>query len=69
MLYFTRLRAVYTRVFCVRFFVRDGATAQHLPLLVIAREKQRKMLGGGAITDGTTDAKNASGDGPLTNRN
>jgi hypothetical protein len=24
------------------------------------------MLGGGAITDGTTDAKNASGDGPLT---
>jgi hypothetical protein len=23
------------------------------------------MLGGGAITDGTTDAKNASGDGPL----
>jgi hypothetical protein len=29
------------------------------------REKQRKMLGGGAITDGTTDAKNASVDGPL----
>jgi hypothetical protein len=31
---------------------------------VIAREKQRKLLGGGAITDGTTDAKNASVDGP-----
>jgi hypothetical protein len=29
------------------------------------REKQRKLLGGGAITDGTTDAKNASVDGPL----
>jgi hypothetical protein len=27
------LRAVYTRVFCVRFSVRDGATAQLLPLL------------------------------------
>jgi hypothetical protein len=25
--------AVYTRVFCVRFSVRDGATAQLLPLL------------------------------------
>jgi hypothetical protein len=31
---------------------------------VIAREKQRKLLGGGAIADGTTDAKNASVDGP-----
>jgi hypothetical protein len=31
---------------------------------VIAREKQRHQLGSGAITDGTTDAKNASGDGP-----
>jgi hypothetical protein len=31
---------------------------------VIAREKQRHQLGGGAITDGTTDAKNASEDGP-----
>jgi hypothetical protein len=29
------------------------------------REKQRKLLGGGAITDGTTVAKNASVDGPL----
>jgi hypothetical protein len=26
---------------------------------------QRKMLGGGAIADGETDAKNASVDGPL----
>jgi hypothetical protein len=32
---------------------------------VIEREKQRKLLGGGAIADGTTDAKNASVDGPL----
>jgi hypothetical protein len=32
---------------------------------VIAREKQRKLLGIGAIADGTTDAKNASVDGPL----
>jgi hypothetical protein len=32
---------------------------------VIAREKQRRLLGGGAIADGTTDAKNASVDGPL----
>jgi hypothetical protein len=32
---------------------------------VIAREKQRKLVGGGTITDGTTDAKNASVDGPL----
>jgi hypothetical protein len=29
------------------------------------REKQRKLLGGGAITDGETDAKNASVDSPL----
>jgi hypothetical protein len=27
-------------------------------------KKQRKLLGGGAITDGETDAKNASVDGP-----
>jgi hypothetical protein len=33
---------------------------------VIAREMQMKLLGGGAIADGTTDAKNASVDGPLT---
>jgi hypothetical protein len=33
---------------------------------VIAREKQRRLLGGGAIADGTTDAKNASVDGPET---
>jgi hypothetical protein len=62
------LRAVYTRVFCVCCPVRDGAAAQQLPLLftyVIAREKQRKLLGGGAITDGETDSKNASVDGPL----
>jgi hypothetical protein len=32
---------------------------------VIAREKQRRLLGGGAIAEGTTDAKNASVDGPL----
>jgi hypothetical protein len=62
------LRSVYTRVFCFRFSVCDGATAQLLPLLftyVIAREKQRKQLGGGTIADGETDAKNASVDGPL----
>jgi hypothetical protein len=29
------------------------------------REKQRKLVGSGAITDGETDAKNASVDGPL----
>jgi hypothetical protein len=60
-------RVVYTRVFCVRYPVRDGAAAQQLPLLftyVIAREKQRKLVGSGAITDGETDAKNASVDGP-----
>jgi hypothetical protein len=33
---------------------------------VIARENQRKLLGIGAIADGTTDAKNASVDGPKT---
>jgi hypothetical protein len=32
---------------------------------VIAREKQRKHLGSGAIADRETDAKNASVDGPL----
>jgi hypothetical protein len=32
---------------------------------VIAREKQRKLVGSGAITDGETDAKNASVDCPL----
>jgi hypothetical protein len=61
------LGAVYTRVFCVRFSVRDGAAAPQFPLLFSrdhVREKQRKLLGGGAITDGTTDAKIASVDGP-----
>jgi hypothetical protein len=29
-------------------------------------KKQRKLLGSGAITDGETDAKNASVDGPLS---
>jgi hypothetical protein len=29
---------------------------------MIAREKQRKQLGSGAIADGETDAKNASED-------
>jgi hypothetical protein len=65
--HFGPLRAVYTRVFSVRFSVRNGAAAQQLPLLfayVIAREKQRKQLGSGAIADGETDAKNASVDGP-----
>jgi hypothetical protein len=60
-------QSVYTRFFCVRFSVPDGATAQLLPLLftyVIAREKQRKQLGSGAIADKETDAKNASVDGP-----
>jgi hypothetical protein len=33
-------------------------------MYVIAREKQRKQLGSGAIADGETDAKNASVDGP-----
>jgi hypothetical protein len=33
---------------------------------VIAQEKQRDQLGGGAITDGETRAKNASGNGPLS---
>jgi hypothetical protein len=45
--------AVYTRVFCVRFSVRDGGAAHQFPLLftcVIAREKQRKLVGSGAIT-------------------
>jgi hypothetical protein len=32
---------------------------------VIAREKQREQLGSGAIADGETRAKNASGNGPL----
>jgi hypothetical protein len=66
---FVVLRAVYTRGFCVRFSVRDGASAQQLPLLftyAIAREKTKKAVGRrGAITDGETDAKNASVDGPL----
>jgi hypothetical protein len=31
---------------------------------VITREKQRKLVGSGAITDGETDAKNASVNGP-----
>jgi hypothetical protein len=31
------------------------------------REEQRKLVGSGAITDGETDAKNASVDGPLIN--
>jgi hypothetical protein len=35
---------------------------------VIAREKQRHQLGGGAITDGKTDAKNACVDGPLKSK-
>jgi hypothetical protein len=54
-------------IFCVRCPVRDGAAAQQLPLLftyVFAREKQRKLVGSGTITDGETDAKNASVDGP-----
>jgi hypothetical protein len=36
------LRAVYTRVFCVRFSVRDGAAAQQLPLLFHVRDRARK---------------------------
>jgi hypothetical protein len=31
---------------------------------VIAREKQRKLVGSGAIADGETDTKKASVDGP-----
>jgi hypothetical protein len=62
------LGAVYTRVFCVRFSVRDGAAAHQFPLLFSrdhVREKQRKLVGSVAITDGETDAKNASVYGPL----
>jgi hypothetical protein len=33
---------------------------------VIAQKKQGEQLGGGAIADGETRAKNGSGDGPLT---
>jgi hypothetical protein len=36
------LRAVYTRCFCVRFSVRDGATAQLLPFLFHVRDCARK---------------------------
>jgi hypothetical protein len=36
------LRAVYTRVFCVRFSVCDGAAAQHLPLLFHVCDRARK---------------------------
>jgi hypothetical protein len=45
-----------------------AAAAHQFPLLFShdhVREKKRKLFGGGAITDGTTDAKNASVDGPL----
>jgi hypothetical protein len=35
---------------------------------VIARETQRNFLGGGAIADRITDAKNASVDGPLPDK-
>jgi hypothetical protein len=54
------------------FFASVSPSAMALPpniflcaiMYVIAREKQRKQLGSGAITDGETDAKNASVDGP-----
>jgi hypothetical protein len=36
------LRDVYTRVFCVRFSVRDGAAAQHFPLHDHIRDRARK---------------------------
>jgi hypothetical protein len=42
------LRAVYTRVFCIRFPVRDCATAQHLPLLFSrhhVRDKAKEAVG------------------------
>jgi hypothetical protein len=42
------LRAVYTRDFCVRFSIRDGATAQLLPLLFSrdhVREKAKEAVG------------------------
>jgi hypothetical protein len=61
------LRAVYPRVFCICCPVHDGLNAQQLLLLFSrdhVREKQRKQLGGGAIADWTTDAKNGSVDGP-----
>jgi hypothetical protein len=52
------LRAVYTRVFCVRFSVRDGAAAFLCFSRTRSREKkQRKLMGGGAITDGEMDAR------------
>jgi hypothetical protein len=58
------LGAVSTRVFCLRFSVRDGATAQLFPTRDHVREKQRKQLGNGAIADRETDAKKAIVDGP-----
>jgi hypothetical protein len=36
------LRDVYTRVFCVRFSVRDGSAAQLLPLRDQIRDRARK---------------------------
>jgi hypothetical protein len=36
------LGAVYTRVFCVRFSVRDCAAAQQIPLLFHVRDRARK---------------------------
>jgi hypothetical protein len=39
------LRAVYTRVFCVRFSVRDGAAAQHFPLRDHVRRKAKEAVG------------------------
>jgi hypothetical protein len=65
----TCLRAVYTRV----FGSVSRSTMAPLPncflciiRYVIAREKQRKQLGSGAIADGETKAKRARVDGPLT---
>jgi hypothetical protein len=62
-----RLHLRFLRPFlCPRWRRRPTAS---FPSYVIAREKQRKQLGSGAIAEGETDAKNASVDGPLKPRN
>jgi hypothetical protein len=63
------LRAVYTRVFCVRCPVRDGASAQQSPLLFSrdhVRGKAKEAIGQRRHHGRRNDAKNASVDGPLT---
>jgi hypothetical protein len=62
------LRAVYTRFFCVRFSVRDGAAAQLAPLLFSrdhVREKAKKAVGQRRHHGRRNGRKNVSVDGPL----